>query len=279
MSFINNAKYLFSIPAMVWLEPSNRDERIKRVFMSIFWQLWKRFKLPPLIYNLDNGAYFVLDPKSGNSVGAIYTKIYSSRHVRFVRKHIVPNGLMVDVGAHAGLYTLLFLHQISGAVCFEPAPDTIRLLRRNILLNDINAEIKELAVGERSGNCFFTITGNNSATNFIGRTGLQLPMTCLDDSLEGITNLSFLKIDVEGGEENVLKGAVHLLKSNPRAIVQVEITGDKEPIVDTLRASGFRVYGVDIDGRPQEYGGMAHLIDDLVAFGPKHPFNIADYKN
>lgn len=56
----------------------------------------------------------------------------------FVRKHIVSNGTMVDVGAHAALYSLLLKHLIRRTVLFEPAQDTLKLLSMNISINDVD---------------------------------------------------------------------------------------------------------------------------------------------
>jgi FkbM family methyltransferase len=271
---IKKIEYLFSIPSLIYSEPSNEGEKFKRIIMSIAWQFWKRLGMPPIISTLDNGKYFVLDPKSGNSAGAIYTKIYSSKHINFVRKNMYIGGTMIDVGAHAGLYTLLLAHLIKNVILFEPAPDTIKLLRRNMQLNDINARIETSAVGKESCQGFFTITGINSATNFIGQKGIPVSIVALDEILCDIKDLSFLKIDVEGGENDVITGAKNLLKLNPYAIVQIEITGDREPIVEILLQSGFKIYGFNELGNPQKYNKKIHISDDLIACGPRHSFTI-----
>jgi len=266
--------YLFSIPAMILGEPSNEGEKVRRILMSIGWQLWKRLGLPPIISTLDNGKFFVLDPHSGNSAGAIYTRIYSSRHINFLRKNIRVGGTMVDVGAHAGLYTLLLAHLVNRVFLFEPAPDTIKLLHRNMILNDIDAHIHMVAVGGSSCEGFFTITGINSASNFLGTKGIPVSIVALDDILYGVNDLTFLKIDVEGGEKEVLSGAKNVLKSNPQAMVQVEITGDREPIVEALLNCDYRIYGFNIDGKLQKYDSTTHIHEDLIAAGPLHPFMI-----
>jgi FkbM family methyltransferase len=242
--------------------------------MAITWQLWKRAGGPRLIKTLDNGSLFILDPRSGNSVGAIYTRIYSSRHVNFVRDQIIPGGTMVDVGAHTGLYSLLFNHLIRRVVLFEPAQDTLKLLARNMSINDINFDIRASAVGEKTGWCKFKITGENSATNHISVDGELTPVCALDDVLKDINDMTFLKIDTEGGDLMVLKGAEGLLRRNPGSIIQVEVTGDRGPTAELLKKYGYGVYIIDDRGFVREYCNEVKVDDDLIAFGPEHPFEI-----
>lgn len=266
-------KYIFTIPYYIIKEPSNKGFRFKHLMMALGWQLWKRTVGSLIIKTLDNDALFILDPKSGNSVGAIYTRIYESRHVNFVRKHIIPGGIMIDVGAHTGLYSLLFKHLIRRAVLFEPASDTLKLLTRNMQINNFDFDIRSSAVGSQSGLCQFKITGENSATNHISVSGVPTPMCALDDVLSDINDMTFLKIDTEGGELGVLEGAELLLKRNPSSIIQVEVTGDRSPVVNILEIYGFKVYGFDDHASLKKYDGQVEIIDDLIAFGPAHPFN------
>lgn len=268
-------QYLFTIPAFIFKDPSNKGHRFKRLMMAIGWQLWKRIGGARIIKSLDNGALFILDPKSGNSTGAIYTRIYSSLHVVFIRKNILPGGTMVDVGAHVGLYSLLFKHVIRRTVLFEPAPDTLKLLAKNMSINDIDFEIKPSAVGSETGWCQFEITGENSATNHISGLRGHTPMCALDDVLNDLNDMTFLKIDTEGGELGVLKGAELLLKRNPGSIIQVEVTGDRNPIINLLKSYNYKVYGLDDHGNPRQLDLEVKIIDDLIAFGPAHPFNIS----
>jgi hypothetical protein len=112
--------------------------------------------------------HFVLDPSSGNSAGAVYTRIYEYAFVEFARQHVDPGGTLVDVGAHSGLYTLLLAHLFQRAFLFEPAPDTYRLLCRNLRLNELSAFTSFCkAVGREDGFGAFVITGPNSGTNYL----------------------------------------------------------------------------------------------------------------
>ena len=128
MSFLRQT---FSVLRTVLGDPSNRGEKSFRLLAAVAWQFYKRSVPFPIVLPLDNGISFLADPASGNSVGAIYTRIYESQYVLFARQHMGKNGVMCDVGAHSGLYTLLLAPGFRQAVLFEPEPETFLLLKRN----------------------------------------------------------------------------------------------------------------------------------------------------
>lgn len=74
-------KHRITIQKFILKDPSNKCYRLRRLMMVIGWQLWKRIGGPRIIKTIDNGELFILDPKSGNSVGAIYARICSFLHV------------------------------------------------------------------------------------------------------------------------------------------------------------------------------------------------------
>ena len=126
-----------NVLSTVWNEPSNREERGRRILMAFGWQVYKRIVGLPIVLTLDNGLLFYADPRAGNSVSAIYMRIYESRYIQFVRRHCVPGCAIIDVGAHTGIYTLLLAELFQSGLCFEPAPDTFSILVKNLALNHL----------------------------------------------------------------------------------------------------------------------------------------------
>lgn len=116
----NSIKSLRGVLYYIFDNPSNKGQKLYRLVLAITWQIYKRIVGLPLIIKLDNGKEFIAEPRSGNSAGAIYTKLYEPEYVMFLRKHTQTNGFMVDVGAQTGLFTLLLSHHLKGGVCFEP---------------------------------------------------------------------------------------------------------------------------------------------------------------
>ncbi|HBO9849838.1 FkbM family methyltransferase [Pseudomonas aeruginosa] len=122
----------------------------------------------------------------------------------------------MDIGANIGL-TSLALSSIchSGAViAIEPVPHTFELLSKNLATAGIrNVSTINVAVGAGEGSVSMFVDERNLATSFVvdidSDSSQEIPLTSLDSlvSLSGVERLDFIKIDVEGCELEVLKGA------------------------------------------------------------------------
>jgi FkbM family methyltransferase len=273
-------KKAVAVPIYVWRDASNAGQRWRRCAWSLAWQIWKRFVVLPIIVTLDNGMHYVLDPSSGHSAGAVYTRIYEYRLVEFARRHVDPGGTLVDVGAHSGLYTLLLAHLFQRAFLFEPAPDTYRLLCRNLRLNELSAFTSFCeAVGREDAFGQFVITGPNSGTNHLisdpitaAGGAITVPVVALDRQLAGIEDVNYLKIDCEGGELAVLQGATRILATNPQLLIHFESrTNDVGRIVALLEAHDFIVFAVGARQQPDLRSNAIFTAPDLFACGPRHP--------
>jgi FkbM family methyltransferase len=138
--------------------------------------------------------------------------------------------VVVDVGANIGYYALLFEKRIGPGgriIAFEPEPDNLVELRVNVERNGLrNVDIRPCAVGASAGVVNFTRGINGGVLDgSAGATGceVQVPMTRLDDALSGTVDL--IKIDVEGYEEEVLRGALETIKQGrPRLFVEIHPT-------------------------------------------------------
>lgn len=130
-------------------------------------------------------------------------------------------GLLVDVGANYGYFTLLWL---AGApqnrvVAFEASPSNHIALRANIERNgcERRVDIQEKALGREHGSARFW-PGDQRQTSWGGfapeqqSNAITVPVTTLDQSIGPDTVVDVLKIDVEGADTWVLQGARELLK-------------------------------------------------------------------
>lgn len=174
-----------------------------------------------------------------------------------------PGGIFVDVGVYIGLYAVAAAQRVGagGRVYgFEPDPRNYSHALEHVKLNALQdrVELIHAAVGERAGRVLFKFaaeSGHIATAMDAGAT--EVDCVTLDQFFSG-KKLDVLKIDVEGYEEKVLRGAAELLQDDarcPRAIyVEVhpyawgEVGTTSESLLALLRQSGYHVKHPD--GRP-----------------------------
>jgi FkbM family methyltransferase len=128
---------------------------------------------------------------------------------------------LVEVGANIGYFTLLYAacaDPAAGIVCLEPEPDNLEELRRNVRVNDLrNVRVLPVAASDEDR----TVTLRAGINGVVGQGGdLLVEAVRLDSVVDG--PVDYLKIDVEGHEVHVLKGAEALLgRHHPNVIVEV----------------------------------------------------------
>jgi FkbM family methyltransferase len=132
----------------------------------------------------------------------------------------------VDAGAHVGIWSLLAAKRGARVHAFEPVPETAARLRRHVERNHADGPVvNQVALGAEPGSVpFFAVTeGNTGASSFAPEPGsVELPVevVTLDGYLE---RADVLKVDVEGAELLVFRGARRLLSSAEAPIVFFEV--------------------------------------------------------
>lgn len=120
---------------------------------------------------------------------------------RFVEE-VRPGDRVADVGANIGVYSIVAAKRGAEVTCFEPNPDVARLLERNLRLNGVTAVVHEAAVGDREGSARFHASGPVGQLSQLSPHGeLVVPLVRLRGGFD------IVKIDVEGGELEVFRGA------------------------------------------------------------------------
>jgi len=135
-----------------------------------------------------------------------------------------PGMVCYDVGANVGFYTLLFseLTGIRGTVAaFEPLPRNCRLLRRHLSLNGCaNVVVHELALGDLDGMARFDDAAGHTQGHLSAAGVLEVRCARIDTLVAAgaIAPPDLMKMDVEGAEAAVLKGAAEVLSRYKPAI-------------------------------------------------------------
>lgn len=148
---------------------------------------------------------------------------YEEKDANMILKLAPSKGVMFDIGANMGWYSLLIARQSKDCQvhAFEPVPKTYSFLKQNIELNELpNIQAHHFGISnERKDLTFYFYpegSGNASSANLSERSDAEL-VTChverLDDFVD--TNglhVDFIKCDVEGAELFAFQGAVETLQ-------------------------------------------------------------------
>jgi FkbM family methyltransferase len=175
----------------------------------------------------------------------IFYHIWISRdYERFVR----PKGVVVDCGAHIGLFTLRCLKSLDATfvVAIEPNPLNARLLHINLLMNGVDKFLLiEAAAGSSSDEVKLFLDDLSSRSSVVRKTAkhISVKQVRLDDIVPVLTQrIGFIKIDVEGAELEVLKGASELIKRDKPALVIETGNANLLKVIEFLREHYRRIY-------------------------------------
>jgi len=176
-------------------------------------------KIRFLVANVDGEAWY-----------GPYAKI-ENREMTFLNEKILRQGMkVVEVGAHQGFTAALIARWVgpTGKVLtFEPLQQNCDVAQQVFNENSLDhVKLTRAAVGEENGSVFIGSTTTNPNVQSSGFLGEATPLVRLDDQIEGTIDL--LKIDVEGYELHVLRGAKRLLETKPHLQIEVH----PGPIVD-----------------------------------------------
>ena len=191
----------------------------------------------------------------------------------------------LDIGANRGLYTFRLAAQCRKVIAFEPQAALARRLRA---MGRSNVEVREVALSDREAEKRLYVPENNgelldglaSLTKREGAAEFAVTTTTLD-SLR-LRDVSFVKIDVEGHEWEVIAGGRNTIREN-RPLMLVEIEQRHLPdrtvrdVLDEIEGLGYKGHFLSQDGRlvsVAEFSEEAHqrpYVDD--PFDPRYVNN------
>lgn len=136
-------------------------------------------------------------------------------------------GIFLDIGSNIGNHTLYLFQNnlIQSAYCFEPIQDTFRILEKNISINKLQNKVMlfNVGVGESRGTAqiaSYSKENTGMSQLKISNDG-SIPIIAIDD-IEFDYDISFVKIDVEGFELNVIKGMLGTIKKyKPTLFIEI----------------------------------------------------------
>jgi len=153
-------------------------------------------------------------------------------------KHIKSWRGCVDAGANVGMWTRYLMQDFEQVHCFEPNPVFIECWRKNTPA-DQNAVLHEVGLGDSEHTATFT----QPLAQMLDRTPGDIQIRTLD-SFE-LVDIDFIKIDVDGYEDLLVKGAQETIAQN-LPVINIEMKRSKRPGIvrvaeDTLKKLGYKL--------------------------------------
>ena len=198
---------------------------------------------------------------------------------------VKPGMTVLDVGAHAGLYTLTAskrVGDIGRVVSFEPSPRERSRLLRHLQLNGCrNVTVEPVALGDANGEAtLYVVQGRETGCNSLrpGDVGnaqpVRVPLRRLDDYLARgeIGRVDVIKMDVEGAELSVLRGAETLFRtSSPVLLCEIEDARiapwgyNGREIIDLVAGWGYEWSVIGEDGRLEPFTARTEFMGNFLA--------------
>lgn len=188
-----------------------------------------------------------------------------------INKIVEPGDVCLDIGANIGWYTTLLQKLVGekGSVhAFEPVPRMFGTLEQNVKLNEppVNVTLNNLALGDTKKNVelhiFKDLPDGHSSIATFGSTeyeSFSCPMTTLDSYLieNQINQVDFIKMDIEGAELMMLKGAGKLFEQETLPIWEIEMA------LDTTRGFDYLPNDLIVYIREQSPDYEFYAIDEI----------------
>ena len=172
--------------------------------------------------------YSLLIKKGEGNQAHYYTYLADFEEMIFLLHYLNKDDRFIDVGANIGAYSILASGQIGcQTLSFEPSIQNYKLLNSNVKLNNLQNSIKtyNYALGEIDK--VSTILFRGTMTYIINDDTMNLQKVLIKKLDDFTDHGELIKIDVEGYEEFVLKGATKVLKQLHTNALIVELGGKR----------------------------------------------------
>lgn len=211
---------------------------------------------------LNNGRKFVAHPDCVVSSALIYSAIPEYHEIRFIRRRLDRDDVVVDVGANVGHVGLLLSDAVDpkNIFAFEPTKITFNRLKENWKLNNFPLDgLVEAAVGDQVGVVSFPDSADPNTMNSISAAQTasktrEIKIVTLDScrTMWQSRKVGFLKIDVEGHEPAVFAGAKEMLRGDrPKLIMFESLDGKVESSIRRiLDDANYTIFQLNSNGEP-----------------------------
>jgi FkbM family methyltransferase len=230
---------LINVFRFIWSHPLARQQRIKTLGRIAAWQIMSRIHREVIVSWIADQKLAVRRGMTG-ATGNIYAGVHEFSDMMFLLHFLKSGDLFLDIGANVGTYTVL-----ASGVCraktwaFEPDPETVLCLKRNIEINKLQelVTIHEFALGATEREVAFTVGLDTVNRVAVGNQPYRLVRQRPLDSFLSDVAPTFAKLDVEGYEEDILRGGQAFL--GKRSLQAIELETITPGVLEMLSLHGF----------------------------------------
>lgn len=238
--------------------PLNKNNKSRALISFIRWQIGSRLVPGSVIYEWINGSKFIVTNGQEGLTGNIYTGLHEYNDMAFLLHFLRKNDIFIDCGANLGSYSILAGAAIGAmGYAYEPTPSFYIKLKDNMRLNYIDHRFycSNKFIGAQEGEISFVINKKSKnralAPEEKPAGAIKVKVTTLDNDLINISP-NLIKIDVEGYEFPILRGALKILKKKSLNAVIIELNGsgkrygwDDREVLDLMLNNNFSTYTYD----------------------------------
>lgn len=280
------------------MEPvSDRDERMA------YFEDADRYT--PYLATVADGALFLVKTEDKHIGRSLFAKqgrgefLVIGRAVAAIEGLLGPNaiahGTFVDVGANIGTTTIpaVLSHGFESAVAIEPEPENVRVLRLNVLANDLEGRVKVLpvAVSNQVGQSELVVNRERGGKHWIATdrsklkrksraksTILTVETVTLDHLVEteviDAGAIGLLWMDAEAHEGHILEGASSLLARGIPLVfewnpVMLDRMGDRGKLERSIAENYTHFAVMHRNAEPEEPNFPLHAVDQLPAYAER----------
>jgi len=244
-NMIHKIKQIIWISNQIISHPLIKDKKLGGLLRFCKWQLNLRFK-KEIIHPYINESKLILKKGMWGGTFNCYVGLADFEEMSFLLHFLRENDFFVDIGANIGTYTILASAiKKAKTLSIEPVKSTFSCLQKNIKINNIENNIKALNIGlgSKEGYCTFT-TDRGPMNKVIGYCKKNKRKAIRVRKLDNLIRKNIpriIKIDTEGFESEILKGAEKILNNNNLKAIIIELW-KREKLHKKLLSKGFYRY-------------------------------------